>query len=136
MDPIKASIWYLLRFHFSEETCSSVFLVIWFFAEYLKHQIIYGLIYEATSTYTVTSLCTQALWKRKAHVFKPTLFNSILTGSHSSKLLLGSRSDQGSDLRQHLLTVERKVRKRGQIRWRGFSVCLFQLVFLNMNTSN
>lgn len=122
MDPIKASIWYLLRFHFSEETCSSVrvFPVIWFFAEYLKHQKIYGLFYGAASIYSVTSLCTQALRKCKAHVFKPTLFNSIFTGSHSSKLLLGSRSDQGSNLRQQLLTVERKVRKRGQIRWWGF----------------
>lgn len=54
MDPIKASIWYLLRFHFSEETCSSVrvFPIILFFAEYLT---IYGLIYRVPSSYNVTS---------------------------------------------------------------------------------
>lgn len=55
MDQIKASIWYLLRFHFSEETCSSVkvFPVILFFAEYVN---VYGLIYRAPSSYSVTSL--------------------------------------------------------------------------------
>lgn len=62
MDPIKASIWYLLRFHFSEEICSSVrvFPVIWFFAKYLRCQNIYSLIYGAGSI-CVTSSHAQAL---------------------------------------------------------------------------
>lgn len=56
MDSIKASICHLLRFNFSEETCSPVrvFPIIMSFARYLN---MYGLIYSALSSHTVTSLC-------------------------------------------------------------------------------
>lgn len=115
MDPIKASIWYLLRFHFSEETCSSlrVFPVILIFAEYLN---IYGLIYRVPFIYHVTSLYGDANpmhlslqsfitlgklrhKKKSGQMLLHGHAAELQQAHHTDKVFVRNRNDKGSEVR-------------------------------------
>lgn len=117
MDPIKASIWYLPQFHFSEEICASVrlFPVILFFAEYLH---IYGLIYRLPSSYIATLLYRDAnpihLSLQSCIIFlhwqnsttkkiRPDIAtwtcSRVTAAHHTDKVFLIKRNGKGSDIR-------------------------------------